>query len=388
MRNSEDTLIECTSNNFEINLKEINNALKSILVEENDIQRKNLSYLQNYAKIIHQWKNKIENNIHLLDEEIIYQLERRNYLRKATVTLKQVSRINEECIWYRSTKLDGDYHDEVEKELEKEKVLIEEVNSQLKLGLEQLQEFLEKMKAAKLNLELIWSNKIENYNVECDNINLNQLSKNTLLKYGATRIFNTDITRKEWERNIENNMNYIKELLCQSYDTHVIINDHILAANQRKLREQAQIIDIILMKKKHNTENNIRKLENELQEVINKQCKIKNTIENINNEIKFLENSLKLTETRLSNRLQKPLQEQFFDEIQNGLLQEDEIIKNQKFFLENKILNLEEILKHIFSQRIKIENELQLKLNSFWIDGNQCPKIRIHYPSATSLSGY
>lgn len=88
-------------------------------MEENDIQRKNLSYLQNYAKIIHQWKNKIENNIHLLDEEIIYQLERRNYLRKATVTLKQVSRINEECIWYRSTKLDGDYHDEVEKELEK-----------------------------------------------------------------------------------------------------------------------------------------------------------------------------------------------------------------------------------------------------------------------------
>lgn len=69
--------------------------------------------------------------------------------------------------------------------------MIEEVNSQLKLGLEQLQEFLEKMKAAKLNLELIWSNKIENYNVECDNINLNQLSKNTLLKYGATRIFNT-----------------------------------------------------------------------------------------------------------------------------------------------------------------------------------------------------
>lgn len=96
----------------------------------------------------------------------------------------------------------------------------------------------------------------------------------SIIKYDISRIyiiFHRDITRKEWERNIENNMNYIKELLCQSYDTHVIINDHILAANQRKLREQAQIIDIILMKKKHNTENNIRKLENELQEVNYKQ---------------------------------------------------------------------------------------------------------------------
>lgn len=49
---------------------------------------------------------------------------------------------------------------------------------------------MRKLKVVKSNLEYLWSNKVENYNIECDNISLNQLSANVMQKYGAARAIN------------------------------------------------------------------------------------------------------------------------------------------------------------------------------------------------------
>lgn len=66
-------------------------------------------------------------------------------------------------------------------------MLIDFANSQLRNGLAEIEEYIEKMKAAKEDLESLWSLKQENYGIECDNINIKQSSSTTMLKFGSTR---------------------------------------------------------------------------------------------------------------------------------------------------------------------------------------------------------
>lgn len=68
-----------------------------------------------------------------------------------------------------------------------EKMLIDCVNTQLRNGLTEIEEYIERMKAAKEDLESLWSYKQENYGIECDNINLKQSSSTTMLKFGSNR---------------------------------------------------------------------------------------------------------------------------------------------------------------------------------------------------------
>lgn len=70
------------------------------------------------------------------------------------------------------------------------------------------------------------------------------------------------------------------------------------------------------------------------------------------------------------------------------MLLEEENIRKQILSLEKEISRLEDNMKMLLSERIKIERELQLKLDNSWIDGSQCPKIRTLYPTVKDLSGF
>lgn len=72
----------------------------------------------------------------------------------------------------------------------------------------------------------------------------------------------------------------------------------------------------------------------------------------------------------------------------SSLLSEEENIRKQILLLEKEISRLEDHLRMLLSERIKIERELQLKLDNSWIDGNKCPKIRALYPTIKDLSGF
>lgn len=97
----------------------LKNELPSIIVDENDVQNKNLHWLKTHAHSVHKWTRKVESSIQSLDEEIIHQLGRRNCLRKVINTLKIAANVNAESQLCRSTKLDGDYQDDVAREIEK-----------------------------------------------------------------------------------------------------------------------------------------------------------------------------------------------------------------------------------------------------------------------------
>ena len=71
-----------------------------------------------------------------------------------------------------------------------EKILIDCSNSQLASGILEVEEYIERMKAAKEDLESLRSFKYENYGIECDNINLKQSSSVITLNFGSTREWN------------------------------------------------------------------------------------------------------------------------------------------------------------------------------------------------------
>lgn len=97
----------------------LKNELPSIIVDENDVQTKNLHWLKTHAQNVHQWTRKMESNIQSLDEEIVHQIGRRSCLRKVINTLKIAAHVNAESQLCRSTKLDGDYQDDVAQEIKR-----------------------------------------------------------------------------------------------------------------------------------------------------------------------------------------------------------------------------------------------------------------------------
>lgn len=93
------------------------------------MQATSVTRLKEYACLIQRWENELETEIRYLDEEIVYQMERKRLLLKALGAWKIAAKINAESFACRSTKLDGDCVDEVDEELKKVEEIFEEANT-------------------------------------------------------------------------------------------------------------------------------------------------------------------------------------------------------------------------------------------------------------------
>lgn len=75
---------------------------------------------------------------------------------------------------------------------------------------------------------------------------------------------NREATRTEWENNIQLHTKLAEKLLIESHESHFKINETILSTNQRALWEQAQTIDVSLMKKRTDVQEYIHALHTQL----------------------------------------------------------------------------------------------------------------------------
>ncbi|KAF5269242.1 hypothetical protein FQR65_LT02543 [Abscondita terminalis] len=321
-------------------------------------------------------------------QEILRWKSERVRLKSASSVLMLPKAIAGECIERRTGRLDPDLvRDEVEDELVNEMALISEIKETYARTLRQIEMQLSDNKAAKQKLEYDWSDKVTAHEIEALNCSLNNKSKIIMFKPGSTIFPDEQSSEEHWDRFTRETLQEAEATRQRSICLRATL-DSILINTARDLRTQADRVDKALSARIACIEQLSIKLEHELFNILQKLAEIEKLMVDTRHAIKRLDTPMKKVQTRLDNMLQRPRVENCRDAAQYGLIEE---VKN----IENKINELNAQLKteelthaDLIQVRTDLEREIMIKRRSLQIDKDRLRTIRLHYPSATALSGH
>lgn len=97
---------------------------------------------------------------------------------------------------------------------------------------------------------------------------------------------------------------------------------------------------------------------------------------------------MKKAQTRLDNRNRRPHVENCRDPPQISLIDEVKKIEESMLAMNLSIQEAEEMKNALMNTRGLLEREIMLKKRTIALDKERCMMLRVHFPSATALSGY
>ncbi|GJQ70597.1 hypothetical protein Trydic_g22991 [Trypoxylus dichotomus] len=337
---------------------------------------------------VFRWKCELERAIDAAREEIELVEKERSRLKHAMAILMLPESIAGECLKRRASRLDSDLvRDEVEEELIKEMALTAEVRMLFEKSLKDIEMQLIEDKTAKQRLEYDWSDKSQAHEIDVINVALNNRSNVMLFKPGAVRFPDNQSSPEHWE-------NFTRETLQESEATRqrsVALRgtmDAILTNASRDLRTQADRVEAALSKRIACTDEVRIRLENELKKVLQRLADVEELLINLANAVRRMDIPMKKAQTRLDNRNNRPRVENCRDVPQFGLVDEVKSINENVSALMSQLKQAEDSQARLLQCRSDLEREIMVKRRSLEIDRDRMQMVRIHYPSATALSGH
>lgn len=103
---------------------------------------------------------------------------------------------------------------------------------------------------------------------------------------------------------------------------------------------------------------------------------MEDNIECLNQAIQDKENPLKLAHTRLDNRAERPNVELCRDPVQYRLVEETAEIEQSVAQLQERLANSETSLKGLIRRQLDLEEDIQIKSNTLFIDETECMGMR------------
>ncbi|KAI4465455.1 tektin [Holotrichia oblita] len=337
---------------------------------------------------VFRWKCELERAIDAAREEIELIEKERRRLKHAMAVLMLPESIAGECLERRATRLDPELvRDEVEEELIKETALIAEIKILFEKTLKDIEMQLLEDKTAKQRLEYDWSDKSQAHEIDVINVALNNRSNVMSFKPGAVRFPDNQSSPEHWE-------NFTRETLQESEATRqrsVALRgtlDAILTNASRDLRTQADRVEAAISKRIACTDEIRIRLENELKKVLQRLADVEELLKSLRNAIRRMDIPMKKAQTRLDNRNDRPRVENCRDVPQFGLVEEVKYISENVTALMSQLTQAEDSQGRLIQTRADLEREIMVKRRTLEVDRDRIQIIRMHYPSATALSGY
>ncbi|XP_069675071.1 tektin-4 isoform X2 [Periplaneta americana] len=351
-------------------------------------QSDNTLRLSQRAHEVHRWKVELEHAINAMADEINTLALQRQRLRTAMGVLRMPESIAGECLDRRTGRLEPDLvRDKAEEELIKESALISEVRDLMERMLKQMEEQLRHNKAIKQRVEMDWSDKKENYDIEAVNVGLRNTSSTLLFRPGATRFPDGQSTPESWEHHTKENLSLLEAERQRSIELRHFL-DSFMNDIARDLRMQADRVDTALAMRISETDEARQRLENELLKILRRIADTEKLIADLKQAIRNQDAGMKKAQTRLHNRLLRPRQESCRDVPQYGLVDEVKSIGESVSALKAQLQQAEESLYGLTTIRGDLEREIIVKRKTLYIDKDRCREIRSHYPSTVALTGY
>ncbi|XP_024298038.1 tektin-1 [Oncorhynchus tshawytscha] len=324
------------------------------------------------------WRTELDQKLEEVVQEIEVLISYKSRVERALESCAEPLRVALQCLTERQRRVSIDLvHDDVERELMKEREVIEGVASLLNRTLEQTNEQIRLNRSAKYYLEKDLGDKFQAEQIDgfCSiltstspNID-NATSQTSLAAPGAT------VTPEEWETFSNINILKAEREKNNSLALRALV-DSLLEQMAADMRRQHKAMGTALRLQVQETKAAKGQLEDHLVKVLSEVASQECNLEALRVAIDDKAGPLKVAQTRLSARSQRPSIELCHDPAQVRLLSEvQELTAHIKRLREAQAQSEMELLALTRSQLI-LEEEIQVKSHSLYIDEVICTQLR------------
>nr|XP_045014739.1 tektin-1 isoform X2 [Jaculus jaculus] len=301
---------------------------KTTKKSQSDVNKK----LEQRLEEVKFWKKELDDKLQQLVYETDDLLTHKIRVEKALESFKEPLHITERCLAYREKRVGIDLvHDEVEQELQKEAEIIQGVIALLKRTLEEA-------------VEQISSVSLEDW-LDFSNANVEKADKQ------------------------RNNSLALKTLV-----------DRILSQTANDLRRQCDVVDTAFKNGLKETKGARDKLADHLAKVMEQIASQEKNITVLEKAILDQEGPAKVAHTRLETRTHRPNVELCRDVAQYRLIKEVEEINHNIARLKETLAQAQMELKGLYCRQLALQEEIQVKENTIYIDEVLCMQMRKSIP--------
>ncbi|XP_065054990.1 tektin-1-like [Rhopilema esculentum] len=339
---------------------------------QSDVNKK----LDQRIQDINFWKSEIDRLHGETDDEINALIQYKERLEKALDGTQLPLHVAKQCLANRNERLQIDLvHDDVEIQLIKEVEVIEGVQALLKKTLDQATEQIRLLRSAKYYLGKDINDKFTALSLDNKCADLQNDSPGLYYAPKSVKIETNSVTPEEWES--FSNKNFLKaERECNSSKTLRSMIDEILQEVYNDQQKQCTTVNLAFKKRIEETEKAKTKLEDHLNKVLEEIREMEDNVASLEHAIAEKEAPMKVAQTRLDNRTLRPNVELCRDRVQYRLVNEVGEISFNIERLREMLAESENSLKALCRTQLSLEEDIEIKVNSLFIDKEKNMKLR------------
>ncbi|XP_021032986.1 tektin-1 [Mus caroli] len=349
---------------------------KTTRKSQSDVNKK----LEQRLEEVRFWKkeldDKLEQLVNQTDDLLTYKIR----LERSLESYKEPLHITEKCLEYREKRVGIDLvHDVVEQELQKEADIIHGVMNLLIRTLEESTEQIRLNRSAKYNLEKDLKDKFTAITIDDICFSLNNNSPNINYSENVVRIEPNSVSLEDWLDFSNANVEKADKQLNNSTALKTLV-DQILSQTANDLRRQCEVVDEAFINGLKETKDARNKLADHLAKVMEEIASQEKNIMALENAITQQEGPAKVAHTRLETRTHRPNVELCRDVAQYRLIKEIREINYNVARLKEALAQAQTQLKALSRRQLALQEEIQVKENTIYIDQVLCMEMRKSIP--------
>ncbi|XP_006031352.1 tektin-1 [Alligator sinensis] len=322
------------------------------------------------------WKQELDDKLEELVNETEVLLTFKTRVEKALESCREPLFIAQECLLNRERRVGIDLvHDEVERELIKEVEVLQGVMALLERTLEQSNEQIRLNRSAKYNLEMDLKDKFTALTIDNYCADLTNNTPDIRYAKNVVKVEGNSVSPQDWIDFSNINVEKADKQRNNSLALRALI-DSILSQTAGDLRKQCDTVNVAFRNRVKETKDAKSKLETHLAKVMDEITSQEKNIAALKKAIADKEGPAKVAQTRLEARTHRPNVELCRDMVQYRLMSEVQEITSNIQRLKDTWAQAEAELKGLSRRQLSLEEEIQVKENTLYIDEVLCMQMR------------
>ncbi|NXK52571.1 TEKT1 protein, partial [Chauna torquata] len=321
------------------------------------------------------WRQELDNKLEQLVNETEVLLTFKIRLEKALESCKEPLVIAQRCLLSRQRRAGIDLvHDEVEQELVKEVEVLQGVIALLERTLEQTNEQIRLNRSAKYNLEMDLKDKFTALMIDNYCASLTNNTPDVIYADNRVKIEGNFVSPEDWIDFSNINVEKADKQRNNSLALRALI-ESILSQTVNDIRKQCEMVNVTFRNRVKEVKDAKHKLETLLAVVMDETALQEKNIAALKKAITDKEGPVKVAQTRLEARNHRPSVELCYDTVQYRLISEVQEITNN-IQRQDTLAQAETELKGLSRRQLSLEEEIQVKTNTLYIDEVLCMQMR------------
>ncbi|XP_029923162.1 tektin-1 [Myripristis murdjan] len=314
-------------------------------------------------------------------EEIIVEIDSlvtfKSRVEKALQACAEPLRVTNLCLEERMRRSPSErQHDEVDRELLREREAVEGVASLLQHTLEQITEQIRLNRSAQYHLEKDLKGKFEAQCIDDSCALITNHSLNTVQRSATTTLPSMVVSPEEWESFSDINMAKAEQEKTNSLFLRTLV-DSVLEQTAADLRRQLQATTAAFQFNVQEIKNAKSQMEDQLTKILTESASQQKNMGSLQVAIADKQILLRVAESRLSTRSRRPVKERCHDPAQCQLLSEVQQLRRHISRMQEAAAQSQVEQRNLNRCQVELQENIGIKSSSLYIDEVVCAQLRV-----------